>query len=96
MSVTRVNEFFAKPGEVANLKEILRSIRSEVNAANGCSEFRILECDTEPNRFVIIETWDCIESHEAAVERISKQLIDQARAMLDATPDGNYYTELAG
>ena len=96
MSVTRVNEFFAKPHELENLRQILSSIRSEICAAKGCREFRILECDTEPNRFVILETWDSIESHEAAVQKISMETIERAKAMLASTPDGNYYSEVTG
>lgn len=94
MSLTRVNEFVAKMDKIDDLKEILLSIRSEIQGCNGCQEFRILESEAEPNQFVIVETWDCIESHRKAVECIPEEDVARAMSMLESTPDGDYYVEL--
>jgi quinol monooxygenase YgiN len=94
VSITRVNEFYANPADIQELKELLVSIRTRVVSCSGCEEFRVLESDTDPSHFVIIETWDRIQSHQAAVEAIPKEWIERAMAMLSATPDGHYYEEL--
>jgi len=47
----------------------------------------------DPGRFVILEIWDSIESHKAAVKDIPPEMFVTVMELLDGRPSGEYFRE---
>jgi hypothetical protein len=93
MGVTRINEFRARQGHAAPLRDFLRGVVPTIEAAPGCRSCRLLEGHGDPTLFVVIEEWDDIEAHRAASGRIPPDQLQQVMAMLVEPPGGDYFED---
>ncbi len=91
MSVTRINEFQALEGRGDELRTLLEPFVPTVEAAPGSLSCTLLQGRDNPERLVVIEVWDSVESHQAAVREIPTDSLQAAMALLAAPPRGEYF-----
>ncbi len=91
MSVSRIGEFRAKEGSSEALREFLIFIVPMIKSAEGYESVQLYQSQEEPSRFVMIEVWDSLESHQASVRNIPPEKLAEVRALLAASPSGNYF-----
>jgi quinol monooxygenase YgiN len=70
MSVARVNEFPGKEGKAEALCTFLAPVIPMIASSTGCVSCHLLQSHENPTRFVVLEVWNSIESHQAAVRNI--------------------------
>jgi quinol monooxygenase YgiN len=93
MSVTRINEFRAKEGKADELRAFLTRIVLTIASSSGCLSCQLLQSHENPTRFIVIEVWDSIESHEASMRDIPPEEFAEVMTLLNGTPVGEYYYE---
>jgi quinol monooxygenase YgiN len=91
MSVTRINEFQAQPDKADELREFLLSVVASMSSLPGCQSSQLLQSHDSPTRFVVIEVWDSVESHQASVQNIPPESFAQVMELLDGRPRGEYF-----
>lgn len=91
MSIARIGETQAKPESIKALREFLLSIMPGIRGTEGCASVTLYQSQENPTRFIMIEIWDSVESHKAAVREIPADDIARVRAMLASAPSGSYY-----
>ncbi len=92
MSVTRINEFLAKPGQEPALHEFLVSVVETIIGSSGCVSCQLLSSQENPARFVVIEVWQSVEAHKGAARAIPADQIQRVMGLLAASPKGEYFT----
>ena len=95
MSIARIGETQAKPESIEALREFLQSLMPGIKATKGCESVTLYQSQEDLTRFTMIEIWDSIESHKAAVQEISPDDIARVRIMLASAPSGRYYDLLS-
>ena len=93
MSVTRINEFRAKEGKAEALRGLLGQAIPSIASSRGCLSCKLLQSQDSPARFVVLEVWDSIESHKAAVKDIPPAMFMTVMGLLDGMPSGEYFKE---
>ena len=93
MSVTRINDFRAKEGKAGALLAFLGQIIPSITSSKGCLSCKLLQSQDNPARFVVLEVWDSIESHKAAVKDIPPDAFATVMELLDGRPSGEYFHE---
>lgn len=91
MSIVRVNEFSAAAGKSAELFTFLQALVPYISGAEGCLSCELLEHHEHGEQFMIIERWDCIESHQIAVTNYPQEDMQAAMSLFGSSPKGNYY-----
>ena len=91
MSVYRIGEVRAKEESVHALREFLLSIMPGIRAAEGCESVQLYQSDDDPSRFLMIEVWDSIDSHQASVKNIPPEKLGEIRTLLASSPSGSYF-----
>jgi quinol monooxygenase YgiN len=94
MSVTRFNEFRARAGKIDGLREFLVSILPGISSFGGCQSCQLLQSHDDPTRFVVVEVWDSIESHQASVKDIPPEMFASVMELLDGPPLGEYFRRI--
>ena len=90
MSIVRHYVMQAKPGGGDRLAAVLGEIVALVRPVPGCEDAEALRDQTDPERFVLIERWDSVESHRAAGPHLQRDLLPQLIAALNGQPDAAY------
>ena len=93
MGITRINDFRAKEGKAEALRAFLAQMIPSIASCRGCVSCKLLQSQDSPDRFVILEVWDSIESHKAAVEDIPPEMLVTVMELLDGKPSGEYFKE---
>jgi quinol monooxygenase YgiN len=93
MSVTRINDFRAKEGKADALRAVLGQAIPTIASSRGCLSCKLLRSQDSPARFVVLEIWDSIESHQAAVKDIPPEMFMTVMELLDGRPSGEYFKE---
>ena len=70
MSVTRIGDVQAKPELTEALRGFLISIKPMIRSSQGCEAVTLFQSHDDPTRFIITESWEDIESHQASVKNI--------------------------
>ena len=91
MSISRIGEMQARPELVEDLREFLLSIRPLIKSAAGCESVQLYQSQDDPSKFMMIEVWDSIESHQASVRNISTEKLGEIRQYLASSPSGSYF-----
>ena len=94
MSITRVGEFQAKPELTEALRDFLLSIMHMIESAKGFESVQLLQSHDDPTKFVMIEIWDSIESHQASVKNIPPEKLTAIRPLLASAPRGKYFSQI--
>ena len=92
MSITRINEFQAKPGRSDSLRDFLSSIMPLIESLEGCQSCQLLQSLDDPCRILIIEVWESIEAHKTSVKDIPPSAFEKVMRILDRPPKGEYYS----
>lgn len=93
MSVTRINDFRAKEGKADALRALLGQVIPSIASSPGCVSCKLLQSEDNPARLVVLEVWDSIESHKAAVKDIPPDAFATVMELLDGRPSGEYFHE---
>ena len=91
MSVSRIGEVQAREGLVDELKEFLLSIMPGIKSSEGCDSVQLYQSQEDPSRFMMIEVWDSVESHQASVKNIPSEKLGEIQPLLASRPSGSYY-----
>lgn len=91
MRVTRINEFRAKEGKAEALRTVLTPVIPMIASFPGCLSRQLLQSYENPTRFVVLEVWNSIESHQTAVRHIPAEAFTEVMGLLDGAPTGEYY-----
>jgi quinol monooxygenase YgiN len=91
MSVSRIGEVQAREGSVDELKEFLLSIMPGIKSSEGCDAVQLYQSQEDPSRFMMIEVWDSVESHQASVKNIPPEKLGEIQPLLASSPRGSYY-----
>ena len=91
MSISRIGEVQAKPELVTELREFLLSIMPGIQASKGCESVQLYQREDDPSRFLMIEVWDSVESHQASVKNIPPEKLGEIRPLLATSPSGSYF-----
>lgn len=91
MSVIRIGEVQAKEELTEKLRDFLMSIMPGISSSEGCESVQLYQSQDDPSKFVMVETWDRIESHQAFVKNIPPEKLGEIRPLLAASPSGSYF-----
>lgn len=91
MSMSRIGEMQAKEETIEELREFLLSIMPGIQSSEGCESVQLYQRADEPSRFMMIEVWDSIESHQASVKNIPQEKLGELQPLLAGSPSGSYF-----
>ncbi len=91
MSLVRVNEFVAAEGKSAELFTFLQTLVPYISDSTGCLSCELLKHQEHADHFMMIERWDCIESHQLAITNYPQEDMQAAMKLFGKSPKGNYY-----
>ncbi|HEU4746798.1 MAG TPA: antibiotic biosynthesis monooxygenase family protein [Anaerolineales bacterium] len=91
MSISRIGEIQAKEGLQEELREFLISIMPGIQSSEGCETVQLYQSQDDPSKFMMIEVWDSIESHQASVKNIPAEKLGEIRRLLATSPSGSYF-----
>ena len=90
MSISRIGEMQAKPDSIETLRDFLLSIIPMIESSRGCESVTLYQSQDEPSKFLMIEMWDSIESHQSSVKNIPQEKLSEIRPLLATSPSGGY------
>jgi quinol monooxygenase YgiN len=91
MRVSRIGEVQAKPELTENLRAFLLSLIPMIKSSEGCESVQLYQSQDDPSKFIMIEMWDSIESHQASVRNIPPEKLGEIRPLLATSPSGSYF-----
>ena len=95
MSVLRLNEFTALPGQFEALTAQFEAILPIIRACEGCERCELLlkfaDGNSDDERLIILEVWRDIEAHQNAAKAVPPERFQAVMALLAAPPKGQYY-----
>lgn len=91
MSISRIGEVQAGEGKIEELRAFLISIIPGIQASEGCESVQLYQSQEDPSRFMMIEVWDNVESHQASVKNIPPEKLGEIRPLLATSPSGSYF-----
>ena len=91
MSISRIGEVLGKPEFVNELREFLLSIMPAIRYSAGCESVQLYQSEDDPSKFLMIEVWDSVESHQASVKNIPPEKLGEIRPLLATSPSGSYF-----
>ena len=93
MSVTRINDFRAREDKADALRALLTQIIPSIASLKGCLSCKLLQSQDAPSRFIVLEVWDSVDSHKAAVKDIPPEMFMTVMKLLEGRPSGEYFHE---
>lgn len=91
MAVARIGEVQAKPELTEELREFLISIMPGIEESAGCESVHLYQSEEDPSKFMVIEVWDSVESHQASVKNIPPEKLGEIQPLLATSPSGSYF-----
>jgi quinol monooxygenase YgiN len=91
MGISRIGEVQAKPELVEELRNFLISIMPGIESSKGCESVQLYQSADDATKFMMIEVWDSVESHQASVRNISPEKLGEIRLLLATSPSGSYF-----
>jgi quinol monooxygenase YgiN len=68
LTVARIGEFQAQEGLTEDLQDFLISIMPLIKSSEGCESVQLYQSQDDPSKFIMVEVWDSVESHQASVK----------------------------
>ncbi len=93
MSLTRLNHFQAKAGQVEALRAALESLLPQIRASEGCESAHLLQGTDDETCFVVVEAWASVEAHRASFRQATPEQVQAVMALLAEPPSGSYYRQ---
>jgi len=91
MSVTRINEFRARPGGGDVLRDRLMEFLPVIESLEGCLSCQLLQSQKNPEHVIFIEVWESVESHLVALLDSPAGKMEEILKLLEAPPSGDYF-----
>jgi quinol monooxygenase YgiN len=91
MSIARIGEVQAKQELTEELSNFLISIMPGIKSSEGCKSVHLYQSADDPSRFMMIELWDSVDSHQASVKNIPPEKLGEIRPLLATSPSGSYF-----
>jgi quinol monooxygenase YgiN len=91
MSIFRIGETIAQEGRTEELRNFLSSILPIIKSAAGCQGCQLFQDQNNLARFIIVEQWDSVESHQASVKEIPPEMLAEIRPLIGPSPAGSYF-----
>lgn len=91
MSISRIGEVQARPERVEELRDFLVSIIPMIKSSEGCESVLLYQSLDDLSKFLMIEIWDSVESHQASVRNIPAEKLGEIRPLLATSPSGSYF-----
>jgi quinol monooxygenase YgiN len=92
MRIFRIGEFQAVSGKGdALLKFLNSSFVPVIEASVGWLAYQVLQRQDDPDRIMIIETWESVEAHQVSAKGIPPAVLEDVRPLLAQPPAGGYY-----
>jgi quinol monooxygenase YgiN len=91
MAIARIGETQAKPETIEALRDFLFSIMTDIHSSPGCEAVTLYQSQDDPSKFMMIEIWDSLGSHQASVRNIPPDMLAEIRLLLALAPTGSYY-----
>ena len=91
MSIYRIGETQGKPETIEALRDFLLSIMPGIKSSQGCQSVTLYQSQDDPTKFIVIEIWDSVESHQASIMNIRSEMLAEIRPLLASAPSGGYY-----
>ena len=91
MAIARIGETQAKEGLMEELRDFLISIVPGIKDSEGCQAVQLYQSADDPSRFMMVEIWDNVESHQASVKNIPPEKLGEIRPLLATSPSGSYF-----
>lgn len=91
MSIARIGETQARPESIQQLREFLRSIMPLIRSSKGCESVQLFQSHDDAAKFLMVEVWDSVESHQASVKNIPQEKLGEIRSLLAGSPSGSYF-----
>jgi quinol monooxygenase YgiN len=79
VSVSRIGEVQAKEGLTEDLREFLISIMPMIKSSEGCESVHLYQNQDDPSKFMVIEVWGSVGSHQASVKNIPPEKLAEIR-----------------
>lgn len=95
MSIARIGEIQANADEIDNLRLFLTSIMPSIKSSPGCEACHLFQSQADPSRFIMLEVWEDVASHQASVKIIPPELLDQIRPLIAGSPAAGYFDLVA-
>ena len=95
MSIYRIGESQAKEGMTEELRDFLISIIPDIKSSEGCETVHLYQSEADPSKFLMVEVWDRVESHQASVKGIPAEKLGEIRPLLATSPSGAYFKLVA-
>lgn len=91
MSVSRIGELQAKEGLTEVLRDFLISIMPTIKSSAGCETVQLYQSQEDLSKFIMVEVWDRVESHQASVRNIPPEKLGEIRPLLAGSPSRSYF-----
>jgi quinol monooxygenase YgiN len=91
MAVARIGEVQAKPELTEELREFLVSIMPGIKESEGCESVHLYQSEEDPSKFMMIEVWYSVGSHQASVKNIPPEKLGEIQPLLATSPSGSYF-----
>jgi heme oxygenase (mycobilin-producing) len=94
MPIARHYVMQAEPGQEKTLEAILLTLAEMAGGMGGCLGVQILRDAGNAARFVLVEKWESVDAHTAAVAGFSREIGKALRATLAHPLEGAYFEYL--
>jgi len=91
MSITRINHFTAAQGKQQQLLSFLQSLVPYISGSSGCIMCEVLCQHDNDEKFVVIEKWENVESHQQSLANFPTDDMQAAMALFGQPPSGAAY-----
>lgn len=84
--------FCAKVGTTDAFLNIMKSVKTDLPTADGCSGVEILRSIENPSEFTLIESWESQHKHQTHIQTLTESGgWDYLLGLLTHTPNGHYH-----
>jgi quinol monooxygenase YgiN len=90
-TITRINTFKARTGQGDSLRGKFAGIVPSIQATPGCLSCKLLQGVDDPDQIVVLEEWESVEAHQAAVKNIKPSDFAAVMPLLAERPSGTYF-----
>jgi quinol monooxygenase YgiN len=96
VAITRINEFTAKAGRGAELRQFLESVIGVIRGSAGSRSVQLLQATDQSEKFAIIEVWESVAVHQIAAKAIPPSKMQAVMPLLEAPATGAYFRVVSG
>ncbi len=93
--ISLVVVFETKPESTREFAKLIKEARQHLPEVDGCLEATAKVCDSNPNRFMMLEVWESKEAHTSHLNRVIRSgAWDKLAQHLSSDPVSHYYHDM--